>query len=90
MTHQHSNPSTVTLNLRIPLEIRDQLKDLADITGRTKSFLASQAIESYLTTQAWQIKAIEKAIKKANRKKAKFIDHQSIVDWLGAVYNSLG
>ena len=46
------------------LEIRDELEELADVTGRTKSFLAAEAIASYLAAQAWQIKAVEKAVKK--------------------------
>lgn len=32
--------------------------------------------------QTWQIKAIEKSLKKANSKKAKFVEHQDISDWL--------
>jgi RHH-type rel operon transcriptional repressor/antitoxin RelB len=82
MRHSHSEQPAVTLSVRIPPEVRDQLEDLADATGRTKSFLAVEAIECYLTTQAWQIKATEKAIKKANSKKARFIDHKNVADWL--------
>lgn len=29
-----------------------------------------------------QMKAIEKSIKKANRKNAKFIEHEKVVEWL--------
>ncbi|OGT50621.1 MAG: hypothetical protein A3F17_00590 [Gammaproteobacteria bacterium RIFCSPHIGHO2_12_FULL_41_15] len=35
-------------------------------------------------TQAWQVKTIKNSIKKANSKKAKFIDHQSVSDWLNS------
>jgi len=34
--------------------------------------------------QAWQVKAIEKSVKKANSKKAKFIDHEKVADWLNS------
>lgn len=82
MTHSHSEHPAVTLSVRISPEIRDELEELAGATGRTKSFLAAEAISSYLNTQAWQIKAIEKAIKKADSKKAKFVDHDKVADWL--------
>lgn len=81
-TH-HSHPA-VTLSIRVPIEARDQLEELANATGRSKSYLAAEAIENYLATQAWQVKAVEKALKKANSKKAKFINHQDVSDWLNS------
>lgn len=79
----HSTPA-VTLSIRIPLETRDQLEELSDATGRTKSFLAAEAIESYLATQAWQVKAINKAVKKANSQETRFIDHHKVIDWVNS------
>ncbi len=81
---RHESQPAVTLSVRVPSKARDQLEELANATGRTKSFLAAEAIEYYLETHAWQVKAIEKAIKKANSKKAKFIEHQSVSDWLNS------
>ncbi len=72
----------VTLSVRIPSEVHDQLDELSDATGRTRSFLAAEAIESYLATQAWQVNSIKKSLRKANSKDAKFIDHQKVVDWV--------
>ena len=72
----------ITLSVRVPVEIRDQLEHLSDATGRTKSFLASEAIESYLATQAWQVDAIQKAVEKADSKDARFIEHDKVIDWL--------
>src|SRR3990167_9260225 len=80
----HSSPPAVTLSVRIQSEARDQLDLLANATGRTKSFLAAEAIEYYLSVQAWQVKAIEKSLKKANSKKSKFIGHQEVSDWLNS------
>lgn len=82
-TTNSSHPA-VTLSIRVPSEARDQLEELANATGRTKSFLAAEAIEYYLATQHWQIKAIEKSLKKANSKKAKFITHQKVSEWLNS------
>lgn len=85
MTHSHhSSHPAVTLSVRVPSEARDQLESLANATGRTKSYLAAEAIEYYLESQAWQIKAIEKSIKKANGKNAKFVEHKNVSDWLNS------
>lgn len=81
MTQPHSHLA-VPLSLRVSPEVRDELEALADATGRTKSFLAGEAIRAYLEAQSWQIKMIEKAVKKADSKKAKLIDHDKVSDWL--------
>lgn len=88
MTHTRSDYPAVTLSVRIPPEVRDQLEELSDVTGRTKSFLAAQAIENYLLTQAWQIKSIKDALKKASSKKAKFIDHHKVTAWVNSWGNA--
>ena len=79
----HSN-TAVTLSVRIPPEMRVQLDELSNATGRTKSFLAAAAIESYLEVQAWQVNAIKKAVEKANSKNAKFVDHNKVTDWVNS------
>ena len=80
----HSSQPAVTLSLRIPSTARDKLENLALATGRTKSFLAAEAIEHYLAIQAWQVDAIEQALKKANSKTAKFYTHEVVSDWLNS------
>lgn len=83
MAHSlHPSQPAVTLSVRVPSKARDQLENLANATGRTKSFLAAEAIACYLESQAWQVMAIRKSLRKANSKKAKFINHQSVSDWL--------
>jgi len=62
----------VTLSVRISSETIEQLKELAE------------AIASYLEIQAWQVKSIQTAVKKANSKKTKFIRHQQVVDWVNS------
>jgi predicted transcriptional regulator len=72
----------VTLSIRVSSDAREQLDELADATGRTKSFLAAEAIEHYLAIQSWQVQGIKNAVKKASSKDAKFIEHDKVVDWL--------
>jgi predicted transcriptional regulator len=84
MNNLRNNDPAVTLSVRVSLKAREQLEVLAEATHRTKSFLAAEAIESYLATQAWQVKAVEKSLSKANSKKAKFIGHAKVVEWLNS------
>ena len=49
-------------SLRLPKNTKDRLQALADATGRTKAFLAQDAIERYLELESWQIKAIQEGL----------------------------
>ena len=82
-SQHYSNPA-VTLSIRIAPEARNQLDELAHATGRSKSFLAAEAIEHYLAIQSWQIHAIEKSLKKADSKKANFTEHEKVSNWLNS------
>ena len=53
------------MSLRLPDELTSQLDAMAAATGRTKSFLAGQAIRDYIEREAWQIAEIQKAISEA-------------------------
>jgi len=81
MTQAHP---AVTLSLRVSPEIRDQLEGLSDATGRTKSFLAAEAIEGYLAVHAWQVKCIEDAITKVDSKRMKLIPHHQVENWVNS------
>ena len=43
---------TTTVSVRLPDEIATQLKGVADITDRSKSYLIKKAIEQYLEDHA--------------------------------------
>lgn len=54
------------MSVRLPDELSQQLEALAAATGRTKSFLAGQAIRDFLEREAWQIAEIEQALREAD------------------------
>jgi predicted transcriptional regulator len=54
------------LTLRVSAKTKSQLEKLAAATNRSKSFLASEALERYLELEAWQIKEIKQALKEAD------------------------
>lgn len=54
------------MSMRLPDELSNQLDTLAAATGRTKSFLAGQAIRDYLERESWQVAEITQAINEAD------------------------
>lgn len=54
-------------SLRLSKNLKERLQQLADATGRTKAFLAQDAIEKYLELESWQIAAIQEGIKSADK-----------------------
>ena len=54
------------MSVRLPDEVEQQLGQLAQSTGRTKSWLANQAIKDYLAREAWQITEVEAALREAD------------------------
>ena len=70
MTAQHArikDTPTRTINVRIPVGVYQQLEDLATATARTKSFVALEALSSYLETQSWQVKDIDAGLADADK-----------------------
>ena len=59
--------SSTTISIRVPSATRKQLEHLAEATGRSKSFLTSQALEDYLKRESWQVAAIQKGVAAAER-----------------------
>ncbi len=55
------------LNVRLPADLALQLEALTKATGRTKSFLAIEALREYLDVQAWQVQDIKAGIAEADR-----------------------
>lgn len=55
------------LSIRLPDELTNQLDALAAATGRTKSFLAGQAIRDFVERESWQIAEITQAITEADK-----------------------
>lgn len=56
-----------TISIRVPGEVKDSLERLAKATGRSKSWLAMEAIKEYLADQAWQVSEIEQGVSEAEK-----------------------
>ncbi len=62
------------LSLRISTETKARLEELSKATGRSKTFLALDAIEKYLEIESWQIQATRDGIKSLENDKTFTID----------------
>ncbi len=71
-----------TVSIRLEDETLVDLDKLAKITERSKAWLMGKAVEQYIENESWQIKAIEKTLKKVKSGEAKFASHESVSQWL--------
>ena len=55
-----------SMSMRLPKELATQLGELAEATGRTKTYLAVQALQEFISREAWQVAEIKKALKEAD------------------------
>jgi RHH-type rel operon transcriptional repressor/antitoxin RelB len=74
-------PST-TFTLRVDAAVKKRLEKLAKNTGRSRSFLAAEAITEYLSVNEWQVAGIKTAMASLDRGKG--IPHQQVKDWVGS------
>lgn len=56
-----------SLTVRVDEAVAARLEKLARATRRSRSFLAAEAIEEYVTLQEWQVQAILDGLDQARR-----------------------
>ena len=74
--------SSDTLTVRIDTAVKKRLEKLARSTGRSRSFLAAEAIEEYLGVNEWQVAGIRQAIGSADR--GELIAHDQVKAWVSS------
>jgi predicted transcriptional regulator len=53
---------TTTITVRIPVELKDRLDRLANVTRRSRSYLASEALNQYLAEELEVVEGILRGI----------------------------
>jgi len=56
---------STTMTIRLEGEMKDLLDLLAEATQRSKSFLAAEAVRSFLDANEWQVAEIQAALREA-------------------------
>lgn len=69
------------LSVRVSQDLAERLEKLAKATEHSKSFLAAQAIEEFITLQEWQVEAIKEGIAAAER--GEIASHEEALAELG-------
>jgi RHH-type transcriptional regulator, rel operon repressor / antitoxin RelB len=75
---------TETVTIRLPAEVKGKLAALAASTNRSKSWLAAQAIATYVEEQSWQIQQIEEAVALADSEQAQWVAGNEVDEWLAS------
>lgn len=55
------------ISVRVKTDLAERLEKLAESMDRSKSYLAAQAIEEYISVQEWHDKAVQEGIAAADR-----------------------
>jgi RHH-type transcriptional regulator, rel operon repressor / antitoxin RelB len=71
---------STTFTVRADASAKKRLERLAKNTGRSRSFLAAEAINEYLDVNEWQVAGIRQAI--ASLDLGEGVPHQQVKDWI--------
>ena len=71
---------STTFTVRVDSTDKKRLARLAKSTGRSRSFLAAEAIHEYLDVNEWQVGGIRTAMESLDRGEG--VSHQKVKDWV--------
>lgn len=74
--------SSTTVTVRVERNVKNCLEKLAKSTGRTRSFLAAEALNAYLDVNEWQVAGIKQAMASLDRGEG--VSHENVKDWVGS------
>jgi RHH-type rel operon transcriptional repressor/antitoxin RelB len=74
--------NSTTFTVRVDTSVKKRLERLAKSTGRTRSFLAAEAIAEYLEINEWQVAGITRAMASLDRGEG--IPNDSVKDWVAS------
>ncbi len=72
---------STTMTIRIESDLKERLDQLAEVTHRSKSFLAAEALRDFVELNEWQLQEIKTAIQEADEED--FASSQSVAETLG-------
>jgi predicted transcriptional regulator len=74
--------NTETFSVRLDRSAKTRLQKLAKSTGRSRAFLAAEAIHEYLDTNEWQMSGITRALTSLDRGNG--IAHARFSEWVAS------
>ena len=73
---------SATFTVRVDEADKERLEALARSTGRSRSFLAAEAIAEYLEVNEWQVAATRAAMDSLDR--GERVAHEDVRDWVAS------
>ena len=80
-TEQSDMAKSAMMTVRLTPELSEKLEALARDTKRSKSYLASEAIEGYVNLNAWQVAHIKAALAE-DAEGTPGIPHEEVMRWM--------
>jgi RHH-type rel operon transcriptional repressor/antitoxin RelB len=74
--------SSTTFTVRVDTAVKKRLEKLAKNTGRSRSYLAAEAIGEYLDVNEWQVAGIKRAI--ASIDQGAGVPHDEVKTWVAS------
>lgn len=74
--------TSATFTVRVEKVAKKRLEKLAKNTGRSRSFLAAEAIGEYLDVNEWQVAGIKRAIASLDRGEG--VPHARVKEWVAS------
>ena len=72
--------SSTTFTVRVETDVKKRLEKLAKSTGRSRSFLAAEALSEYLDVNEWQVAGVRKAVASLDRGES--VSQQQVKAWV--------
>ena len=72
--------SSTTFTVRVETDVKKRLEKLAKSTGRSRSFLAAEALSEYLDANEWQVAGVRKAVASLDRGKG--VSQEQVKAWV--------
>jgi RHH-type rel operon transcriptional repressor/antitoxin RelB len=72
--------SSATFTVRVDAVVKRRLEKLAKSTGRSRSFLAAEAIGEFVDVNEWQIAGIKRAMTSMDRGEG--VAHEQVKEWV--------
>lgn len=80
-TQSSRRAKSAMMTVRLTPEVSEKLEALARDTKRSKSYLASEAIETFVDLNAWQVAHIKAALAE-DEEGGPGVPHKMVMEWL--------
>ena len=78
--HVMKDMASTTFTIRVDSAVKKRLEKLAKSTGRSRSYLAAQALSEYVVVNEWQIAGVKQAV--ASLDGGEGVPHNNVKEWV--------